>query len=115
MLHGSITFPVTVISRLARGDSTLLRLIRPGVRDILIENTELYPFEMFSEIYSQNVSVSWPYDAVDAVTSPPSWSSADVALNLIFEKHILKLSNWTVSQEFLVLLPQMTAAICSRD
>lgn len=115
MPHGLTTYPGKIIHRLARRNTTLLTLIRPGVRDVLIENAELYPFEMFSEIYSQNVSVSWPYEAVDVVTSPPSWSSAGEALNPIFEKHILKLSNWTVSQEFLVLLPQMTAAICSRD
>ena len=57
-----------------------LTLIRPGVRDTLIENPDLYPFETFSEMYSQCVSVNWPYGPMDAIVRPESGSPGEVTL-----------------------------------
>ncbi|KAL6407693.1 hypothetical protein AUP68_08714 [Ilyonectria robusta] len=79
----------------------------PGVRDILIENPEEYPFELFSEYYSQNVTVNWNFDSLDAVSDVGN----DRILHSIFEKHVRNLKNWTVSSEFQTRFPSMIPAI----
>lgn len=78
---------------------------------MLIDNPEKYPFAVFSELYSRNVTVNWPYDTMDSVL----YQDGDIILNPIFEKHIQKLSNWTVSSEFRDYLPEMTTAIYGGD
>ncbi|KPM43008.1 hypothetical protein AK830_g3532 [Neonectria ditissima] len=79
----------------------------PGVRDILIENPEDYPFELFSEYYSQNVSLNWSFDSLDAVSDVGN----DRILHSIFEKHIRNLKNWTVSSAFQTRFPSMMTSI----
>ncbi|KAM5352826.1 hypothetical protein ACJ41O_005548 [Fusarium nematophilum] len=83
----------------------------PGVRDILIENPDEYPFQLFSDYYSQNVTVNWKFDGLDAVSN----LDGEGVLHSIFEKHIRNLKNWTVSREFEARFPSMTTAIYSRD
>lgn len=78
---------------------------------MLIENPEKYPFPVFSELYSQNVTVSWPYDPMDTI----SYQGDSVVFNPIFEKHARKLENWAVSCHFKDYLPEMTAAVDGRD
>lgn len=81
------------------------------MRDILIENPDDHPFELFSQYYSHNVSVNWPHDHLDAVTNVDD----DVVLHSIFEKHVSNLKNWTVSADFQSRFPHMSSAIYSRD
>jgi hypothetical protein len=69
------------------------------VRDLLIEDPAKFPFEKFSEVYSQTVTVNWPFDTADVVVKIGALD-ADVILNPLFEKHIRKISNWTVSPSF---------------
>ncbi|KAH6632889.1 hypothetical protein C7974DRAFT_161959 [Boeremia exigua] len=83
----------------------------PGVRDILIENPDDHPFDLFSQYYSHNISVNWPFDHMDAVTDVDN----NVVLHSIFEKHVSNLKNWTVSAEFHSRFPYMSSAIYSRD
>ncbi|KAL3457226.1 hypothetical protein BJX64DRAFT_293304 [Aspergillus heterothallicus] len=83
----------------------------PRVRDLLIENPTKHPFAVFSEVYSRNVSINWPYDKMDCVLT----QGDNVQLNSIFEKHIRNLNNWTVTKEFQDYLPDMTAAIYGKD
>ncbi|KAJ4985453.1 BZIP transcription factor [Stagonosporopsis vannaccii] len=83
----------------------------PGVRDILIDNPDDHPFDLFSQYYSHNVSVNWPFDHLDAVTDVDN----NVVLHSIFEKHVSNLKNWTVSAEFHARFPYMSSAIYSRD
>lgn len=84
---------------------------RPGVRDILIESPEKYPFELFSSVYSQCVTVNWPYDVEDALCE----EGDDIVPSRIFAKHIRRLSNWTVSRDFEKHYPEMVNAVYSRD
>lgn len=84
---------------------------RPGVRDILIENPDDHPFDLFSEYYSHNVSVNWMFDPVDAITDVEN----EAVLHSIFEKHVCNLKNWTVSADFQTRFPYMSSAIYSRD
>lgn len=79
---------------------------------MLIEHPDDYPFEKFSEMYSHNVSVNWPYDEMDALLR---WErddgSDEMVLNNIFEKHILRLSNWTIAAKFEEVYPEMIQAL----
>ncbi|KAI9168094.1 hypothetical protein HJFPF1_04238 [Paramyrothecium foliicola] len=84
----------------------------PGVRDLLIEKADEYPFHIFSDYYSQNVSVNWPFDSADAVSD---FDGGGGALHSIFEKHIRSLKNWTVTPEFCAKFPDMEAAIYRQD
>ncbi|KAJ6092315.1 hypothetical protein N7467_004284 [Penicillium canescens] len=68
----------------------------PRVRDILIGDPDRYPFAVFSELYSQHVTLNWPYDSEDIVVD----TEDGAALNTIFEKHILRLSNWFAPRQF---------------
>jgi hypothetical protein len=52
---------------------------------------------------------------MDAVVRIGAGSPGEVILNPLFEKHIQKLSNWTVSREFELRFPEAAAAIQSRD
>lgn len=87
----------------------------PRVRDLLIEDPNKYSFEKFSEAYSQTVNVNWPFEPMDAVVRIGAGSLGEVILNPLFEKHIQKLSNWTVSRDFELRFPEAAAVIKSRD
>jgi hypothetical protein len=63
---------------------------------MLIENPDDHPFELFSQYYSQNVSVNWQFDSLDAISDVDN----EVVLHSIFEKHIRNLKNWTVTTDF---------------
>ncbi|PSN68628.1 hypothetical protein BS50DRAFT_489557 [Corynespora cassiicola Philippines] len=83
----------------------------PGVRDILIQEPQSHPFEVFSQYYSQNVTINWSFDPLDAVSDVDD----QVILHSIFEKHICSLKNWTVTSDFQRRFPAMTSAIYFRD
>ncbi|GME50691.1 hypothetical protein BO71DRAFT_398192 [Neofusicoccum parvum] len=76
---------------------------------MLIEHPDKYPFAVFSDVYSQSVTVNWPYNSTDALSQDES------ALNTIFEKHIRRLSNWTMSCTFHDFYPELAAAVWSHD
>lgn len=76
---------------------------------MLIENPILYRFEVFSEVYSHTISVNWPYDIDDAFTTDAS--TGHLVIAPIFEKHVRRLSNWTVSKEFEDCFPDLAKAI----
>lgn len=78
---------------------------------MLIETPEKYPFHIFSGVYSQCVTVNWPYDEEDAISE----IGDDAVLNPIFEKHIQRLGNWTVSRDFEEHYPEMVRCVYSRD
>jgi hypothetical protein len=84
-------------------------LLRPGVRDLLIEHPEDYPYELWTENFTQNVSVNWDFDTSDALSETDS----EVVLHSIFEKHIRKLKSWTVSSTFSQLVPDLMPEIRS--
>jgi hypothetical protein len=78
---------------------------------MLIDSPDKYPFEVFSSVYSQSVTVNWPYDSSDVV----SHDRDEVTLNPIFEKHVRKLSNWTVAPHFREFYPEMVEYVYCRD
>lgn len=87
----------------------------PRVRDLLLDNPEKYPFQRFSDVYSRNVTVNWPFEAMDTVTGTSDGTPGDLVLNPLFEKHIRRLKNWTVSRYFETEFPELTAAVYSQE
>jgi hypothetical protein len=82
-------------------------LCRPGVRDLLVEHPEDYPYEAVGKWYTGHVSVNWNFDTLDAIDE----AEGSERLHSIFEKHLRNLSNWTVSPAFLERFPAMTPLI----
>lgn len=80
---------------------------RPRVRDILIQKPDRYPFAVFSELYSEHVSINWPYDPEDIVVDTGEGPS----LNTIFEKHIQRLSNWIAPRPFREYFSEWTSDV----
>lgn len=113
MRRGLITFHGTGKQRTPMCNVSNM-LHRPGVRDLLIAHPDKYPFVIFSEMYSHHVTINWAYDPMDSITSAGALDSGEV-LNPIFEKHIRRLRNWTVSNDFKVFYPEMSTAIFERD
>lgn len=85
---------------------------------MLIEQPDKYTFEEFSEVYSHNVTISWPHREEDIVVNLEGDSDQSYNLqamfNPIFERHIRDLDNWTVVQGFKDCYPEMTEAVSSR-
>ncbi|KIV99684.1 uncharacterized protein PV09_08675 [Verruconis gallopava] len=79
----------------------------PGVRDLLIENPEDYPYEAVGKWYTENVSINWNFDVLDAVDEV----GGAERLHSIFEKHLRNLNNWTVTPAFLERFPAMVPLI----
>jgi len=73
----------------------------------LIEKPKQYPFVLFSEFYSHHVSVNWSYDLEDIVVE----TEEGLVLSTIFEKHIQRLNNWTVSAQFREYFPEWTSDV----
>jgi hypothetical protein len=66
---------------------------------------------VFSDYYSQNVTINWQYDSLDAISD----MDGDCVLHSIFEKHVRNIKNWTVSPEFTARFPDMASAIYHQD
>jgi hypothetical protein len=85
---------------------------------MLVEFPDKYPFEEFSQVYSSNVTLSWPYSESDIVINLPTTQdcaqSTQAVINPIFERHIRNLDNWTVGEAFGRYYPEMRTAVSSR-
>jgi hypothetical protein len=73
---------------------------------MLIERPDEYPYHLWTENFTQNVSVTWTFEVSDAISE----TGDDFVLHSIFEKHIRNLANWTLSPEFQTLFPDLTRA-----
>lgn len=85
---------------------------------MLVEFPDKYTFAEFSEVYSSNVTISWPHNELDIIVDLPGTQShgqaAQAVVNPIFERHIRKLDNWTVEEAFGRIYPEMRTAVSSR-
>lgn len=88
---------------------------------MLVEFPDKYPFEQFSEVYSSNVTISWPYNESDIVVDlsgtqdrAQATQATQAVINPIFERHIRNLDNWTVGEAFGRYYPEMREAVSSR-
>lgn len=66
----------------------------PGMRDELVPNPGLYHYEDFFHVYPVGLSVNWPFDPMECVTR---MANGDVAISPGFVRHLLELSNWSMS------------------
>lgn len=74
--------------------------------------SDRYPFECFSDIFSHTVTVNWPYDITDAVCT--AGCDGELELSPVFEKHVRKLHNWTVAREFDSAFGEMVPLVSSQ-
>ena len=77
----------------------------PRMRDKL---TRIYPtihFDDFFIPYTTTVSLNWPYDDRDVLMTMPN--TEELALNPVFERHLMDLGNWTLGERFARAHPQL--------
>jgi hypothetical protein len=77
------------------------------VRDLLIEKSQEYPYEVVGKWYTRHVSVGWKLDALDAIDDVGGAEK----VHSIFENHLRDLRNWAVSPAFLERFPEMAPLI----
>ncbi|KAI5261099.1 hypothetical protein E4T47_09514 [Aureobasidium subglaciale] len=75
----------------------------PEVRDRIIMCPHRYPYDLWTANFTQTVKVAWPYEISDAWVE----RDGDYVLHSIFEKHIRKLENWSVSPRFGQVFPDL--------
>ncbi len=101
--------------------SLIMSSLRPALRDLLVDFPDKYPHQHFSEVYSNNVSISWPYNESDVVVDLSGMQdraqaphALQAVINPIFEQHIRNLDNWTLGEGFGRYYPEMRTAVSSR-
>lgn len=67
----------------------------PRLRDKLVATYKEHPFELFFMPFTIGLSVNWPYDPTDCLISTSE--KEDPIINPVFERHIRRLENWSVS------------------
>ncbi|KAI5211062.1 hypothetical protein AUEXF2481DRAFT_28633 [Aureobasidium subglaciale EXF-2481] len=75
----------------------------PEVRDKIIMCPHRYPYELWTANFTQTVKVGWPYEITDAWVE----RNGDYVLHSIFEKHVRRLENWSVSPQFGQAFPDL--------
>jgi len=75
----------------------------PRMRDRLVASYHEYPFENWFIPFTSDLSVNWPYDAVDCLLATSE--KAEPVMNPVFERHIRRLENWSVGPGFAEAFP----------
>lgn len=77
----------------------------PRLRDKLVATYKDLPFDMFFMPFTVGLSVNWPYDPTDCLISTSE--KEDPIINPVFERHIRRLDNWSVSPLLMETLPDL--------
>ena len=77
----------------------------PRMRDKLTRIYPTIPFDEFFIPYTTTVSLNWPYDGRDVLMAMPN--TEELALNPVFERHLMDLGNWTLGERFARAHPQL--------
>jgi hypothetical protein len=77
----------------------------PRLRDKLVATYKEHPFEMFFMPFTVGLSVNWPYDPTDCLISTSE--KEDPIINPVFERHIRRLDNWSVSPLLMENFPDL--------
>lgn len=77
----------------------------PRMRDKLVRdyNPRDYLFDNFFPSFTTTLSLNWPYEPTDALLS--SSESDELMINPVFERHLRRLENWSLGEEFLQAMP----------
>jgi hypothetical protein len=73
------------------------------LRDKIINNQELYATDEFQQIYNASLNVNWPFQPVDIM----AFVGDEVRVTELFEKHILRLENWSLDAPFAQRYPEL--------
>jgi len=77
----------------------------PRMRDKLVATYKEHPFELFFMPFTVGLSVNWPYDPTDCLISTSD--KEDPIINPVFERHIRRLENWSVSPLLMENFPDL--------
>lgn len=75
------------------------------------QRSRLLSLRRFFRIYSEHASINWLYDPKDTVVD----TNNGPILSAIFEKHIPRFSNWTVSRQFREYFSEWTFSVYVDD
>ncbi|KAI0137341.1 BZIP transcription factor [Xylariales sp. AK1849] len=79
----------------------------PRMRDKLTKeyNPSEFLFDNFFIPFTLTLSVNWPYEATDTLLQ--SSDGDELLINPVFERHMGKLENWTLGEQFHMTFPQL--------
>ncbi|KIW73110.1 hypothetical protein, variant [Phialophora macrospora] len=77
----------------------------PRLREMVVANSQRYPFDNWFIPFTSGVSVNWPYDAVDCLLSTSVHE--EPVMNPVFERHIRRLENWSLGPLFAETFPEL--------
>ncbi|KAH6674331.1 hypothetical protein B0J14DRAFT_480362, partial [Halenospora varia] len=79
------------------------QIIWGKLRDVVINNQEIYATDEFQHIYTANLNVNWPYRDIDVL----NFEGNEVRLTTAFENHINNLANWSLDEPFERRYPEL--------
>ena len=83
------------------------------MRQKIVLNHELYPFELFIKDYMGTIRINWPYEPLDAIL--PLAQEDSFTMNPVFERHIRKLESWSLGSAFAKTMPSLAEFTVIRD
>jgi hypothetical protein len=81
----------------------------PKMRDKLVSSYQDYAFENWFIPYTSTLSVNWPYEATDCLLSTSE--SEELTINPVFERHVMRLENWSLGPAFARAHPAMANTV----
>jgi hypothetical protein len=75
----------------------------PKLRDKVIHNQLIYANECFLAAYTASLCVNWPFDDGEIF----EFKNGKVRVTDLFESHILKLENWSLTEPFTLIYPEL--------
>jgi hypothetical protein len=81
----------------------------PKMRDKLVRSYQDYPFENWFIPYTSTLSLNWPYEPTDCLLSTSE--SEELTINPVFERHVMRLENWSLGPAFARAHPAMANTV----
>lgn len=85
----------------------------PRMRDRIIHDSENYKFDNWFVPFTTGLSVNWPYEEHDCLIVTEG--GGEPLLNPVFERHILRLENWSVGPQFVRAFPKLADTVLVRE
>ena len=79
------------------------------MRDKLVASYQDYAFENWFIPYTSTLSVNWPYEPTDCLLS--TGESEELTINPVFERHVMRLENWSLGPAFTRAHPAMASTV----
>lgn len=84
----------------------------PRMRDVVVKEYQhqnqfptTVPFENFFIPFTNTLSLNWPYEQTDVLLESPD--GTELIINPVFERHLLRLENWTLGDAFHQTFPHL--------